>query len=260
MIKPISAIAIPLFSAHVIADFIIHEDEDVDRKGKLLVPILKHIFWIGAISYVLVGIVSAWQIAVIISASHAIIDYVKFRLERDDFKGFVYEQLVHSLIIVVLAYAVAANNLYPQSSIWFTYFGKAFYALQVVSIGAVVCVYVGGIVVGLGVQPFLDQMEHEDAGEHEEGSDLSTIHARGLKDGGKIIGYLERSLIFLFVLVNQPSAIGFLIAAKSVFRFGELREGKNRMEAEYIIIGTLLSFLVGIAVSFLIRKMLVLIV
>jgi len=38
-----------------------------------------------------------------------------------------------------------------------------------------------------------------------------------------------------------------LIAAKSVFRFGDLRESKNRKLTEYILIGTLLSF--GIAIA-----------
>jgi len=31
---------------------------------------------------------------------------------------------------------------------------------------------------------------------------------RGFENGGRIIGQLERALIFLFVIVNQPSAIG----------------------------------------------------
>ena len=52
------------------------------------------------------------------------------------------------------------------------------------------------------------------------------------------------------MLVDQPSAIGFLIAAKSVFRFGELRERSNRMEAEYIIIGTMMSFIWGLSVAY----------
>ena len=66
-----------------------------------------------------------------------------------------------------------------------------------------------------------------------------------IKEGGKIIGYLERSLIFLFILVDYPAGIGFLIAAKSIFRFGELTSPDRRKQAEYIIIGTLLSILFG---------------
>lgn len=68
-----------------------------------------------------------------------------------------------------------------------------------------------------------------------------------------MIGQLERALIFVFVLVQQFSAIGFLIAAKSIFRFGELRDRSNRMEAEYIIIGTLISFLWAIVAALLTR-------
>jgi hypothetical protein len=37
-----------------------------------------------------------------------------------------------------------------------------------------------------------------------------------------------------------------LIAAKSVFRFGDLKESKDRKLTEYILIGTLLSFAMAI--------------
>ena len=42
--------------------------------------------------------------------------------------------------------------------------------------------------------------------------------------------------------------VGFLIAAKSVFRFGDLSKAKDRKLTEYILIGTLLSF--GLAILF----------
>ena len=71
-----------------------------------------------------------------------------------------------------------------------------------------------------------------------------------------MIGQLERALILLFVLVGEPAAIGFLIAAKSVLRFGEVKEPRNRMEAEYIIIGTLASFLFGLLVAYPTRYLL----
>lgn len=77
--------------------------------------------------------------------------------------------------------------------------------------------------------------------------------SRGFADGGAVIGRLERLLIDLFVLSYSLGAVGFLIAAKSIFRFGELSNQKNRLEAEYITIGTLMSFAVGLAVSLGIR-------
>jgi hypothetical protein len=72
---------------------------------------------------------------------------------------------------------------------------------------------------------------------------------KGLKEGGKLIGYLERLLILAFVLVNQFAGIGFLVAAKSIFRFSEIKENNDRKEAEYIIIGTFASFLYAIIIS-----------
>lgn len=72
-----------------------------------------------------------------------------------------------------------------------------------------------------------------------------------LKDAGKYIGMLERLFIFGFVATNNIQAIGFLLAAKSVFRFGDLKESKDRKLTEYILIGTLISFGLSILVSYL---------
>jgi len=68
-----------------------------------------------------------------------------------------------------------------------------------------------------------------------------------LKNAGQFIGILERLFVFAFILLNQWSAIGLLIAAKSVFRFGDLSRAKDRKLTEYILIGTLLSF--GLAIA-----------
>jgi hypothetical protein len=68
-----------------------------------------------------------------------------------------------------------------------------------------------------------------------------------LANAGKYIGILERLFVFSFILLNQWSAIGLLIAAKSVFRFSDLSRAKDRKLTEYILIGTLISF--GLALS-----------
>jgi len=63
-----------------------------------------------------------------------------------------------------------------------------------------------------------------------------------LQFAGQQIGYLERLLILTFILLNQFAAIGFLIAAKSVFRFGELQHARETKLTEYVLLGTLASF------------------
>jgi len=67
-----------------------------------------------------------------------------------------------------------------------------------------------------------------------------------LKDAGKIIGYLERFLTLTFIIFGQFSAIGFLLAAKSILRVGDKH---SRKETEYILIGTLASFTAAIIIG-----------
>lgn len=69
-----------------------------------------------------------------------------------------------------------------------------------------------------------------------------------LQHAGAYIGILERLFVFAFIITNHWEGVGFLIAAKSVFRFGDLSKAKDRKLTEYILIGTLLSF--GLAIIF----------
>lgn len=65
-----------------------------------------------------------------------------------------------------------------------------------------------------------------------------TASSRGEPGRGRVIGYLERSLVFLLVITGNFSAIGLVLAAKAFARFRQL---DDRDFAEYVLIGTLLS-------------------
>jgi len=97
--------------------------------------------------------------------------------------------------------------------------------------GFLIAVPAGGRAIGLFMAPWADEAP------------------LGLKNGGRTIGHLERTLIFLFTLTGQLSAIGLLIAAKSILRFGAVRDDLKL--SEYVIIGTLLSFVWGILTALL---------
>jgi hypothetical protein len=60
---------------------------------------------------------------------------------------------------------------------------------------------------------------------------------------------MERLLVFVFIFTQHFEAVGFLIAAKSIFRFGDLKEGKELKLTEYVLIGTFLSFGLAIIIS-----------
>lgn len=93
--------------------------------------------------------------------------------------------------------------------------------LMAIAAGAVITTHLGGAAIGLLMAPWIESARP------------------GLPNGGKLIGVLERGLIFLLVMVGHPVGIGFLIAAKSILRFDS---GSDQKFAEYVIIGTLASF------------------
>lgn len=70
---------------------------------------------------------------------------------------------------------------------------------------------------------------------------------------GELIGWLERGLILLFVILSQYEAIGFLVAAKSILRFNEASKGDEK--SEYVLTGTLLSLAVALCLGILVLKM-----
>lgn len=83
---------------------------------------------------------------------------------------------------------------------------------------------------------------------------LSELHQQQIDEKqfrtGRVIGFLERIFVFLFILMGQYTAIGFVLAAKGVVRYPEFG---NRNFAEYILIGTLLSVLMAMGVAFIVK-------
>ena len=67
---------------------------------------------------------------------------------------------------------------------------------------------------------------------------------------GRIMGMLERIMVYFFVLAGQYAAIGFIIAAKGFTRFKSL---DKRNFAEYVLVGTLLSSFSAIIVASVVK-------
>ncbi len=81
---------------------------------------------------------------------------------------------------------------------------------------------------------------------------LKPVNAKEL-NSGRVIGMLERMLMYFLVLGGAVGSIGFVLAAKAFARFRELDE---RSFAEYVLIGTLLSTLLAVLISYFIRILL----
>ncbi|MBI5015588.1 MAG: hypothetical protein HZB55_08855 [Deltaproteobacteria bacterium] len=83
----------------------------------------------------------------------------------------------------------------------------------------------------------------------EDREDVEAFRRRGLRGGGRVIGWLERFLFVTFVLAGSYGALGFVLGAKGVVRFAEIKDAKDQKVAEYVLVGTLLSLAWAVVVG-----------
>lgn len=67
--------------------------------------------------------------------------------------------------------------------------------------------------------------------------------------GGRIIGPMERILIFGFAVAGQFTAAALVVSAKSLLRFPEISRSDQRIDAltEYFLVGSMSSWLLALA-------------
>lgn len=70
---------------------------------------------------------------------------------------------------------------------------------------------------------------------------------------GRVIGYLERAIVFVIIVAGTFESLGLVLVAKGIARFQQLQD---RDFAEYFLIGTLLSIAAALAVGFAARALL----
>jgi hypothetical protein len=241
---------VPLLAAHVLGDFLL-QPRGLARAKHRLPHLLAHTLVVTAITYALCGRWLDWRLPVAVFALHTLVDAMKAHLLPRNLAAFLADQAAHVAGLAAIAAWLGGSSAEP---FWGSLLGEVFYDGAVLVAGLVLATRGAGFAVGLGVQPFLDELEAQGRDEADRVAPL----ARGFQSGGQTIGYLERGLILLLVLVGQGQGVGFLLAAKSILRFGELKDPRHRMEAEYIIIGTLASFVAGLAVAFAVQWVLAL--
>jgi len=225
-------LGLSLLAAHALADFVFQPDWMVKAKQRTPVLLL-HSLIAAVLAYAAVGRWDLWLLPTLVFLSHAAIDHLKART-RGSLRVFLIDQAAHIAVVALLAWMFTRQG---ELTLWGNRFGVLAWRGWILVAGLVLCVRVGGILIGFWVKPYLDEIER--AGIDDVGVGTK---ARGLTNGGRVIGQLERLLIFMLVGLGQLAGVGFLVAAKSIFRFGELKDRENRMEAEYITIGTLISF------------------
>lgn len=217
-----------LLISHFLADFVFQTDKIVDKKkdGLNSKHFYLHIAIVGILTYLFVADWTNWWIPMIIMVFHTITDLIKTRLKYDNIWTFLCDQFLH-ILVIVLVWIILTNN--SLCHLWKS-------ILDITISNRILIIIIGYLLITIPISVLIGYLTQKWQQEIDSESKDS------LSKAGKWIGILERILIITFILIKQWSAIGLLIAAKSVFRFGDLWEGKERKITEYILIGTLLSF------------------
>ena len=222
--------ALKLLAAHLLGDFVFQPEKWVkDKSAK------KHrssfLYWHIATHAILLILLLEfqfiyWKGIIFILVTHYLIDLTKLLLENRSNARLLFflDQLAHLEVILLTVFyyhpfILDFDVIYNSGTILF-------------GIALITVTYVSSIV----MMQLMSSWSLEGNGESDS-----------LPRAGKYIGMLERLLVFGFIILQQWAAIGWLLTAKSVFRFSDLTRSKDRKLTEYILIGTLLSF--GLAIA-----------
>lgn len=209
-----------LLFAHVLADFVFQTKWINDNKQRFPVLLL-HALIVLITAQAALGVYDAPELLAL-TLAHLAIDAVKQWGGFRKLSGFLWDQAAHLLtLLAVAAYMPSPWGVWPDTTL----------PLMALTTGAILATRAGGFAVGLLMQPH-----------------STRIRNNGLKGGGWTIGVLERGLVFVLILAELPLGVGFLIAAKSILRFGTA--SRDQRTAEYVIIGTLASFGWAILIGF----------
>lgn len=243
------ALLLALLLAHFIADFYLQPMHWVHNRNtyhykstKLALHVLvhgvlsatvliawEHIYGLGEWPGVLLATLS-------IMLSHWLIDVGK-SYTRGGIIPFVVDQLAHIMVIISLCLWLSDADTLTQ---WASQ-GLSTQSLWVTLLAYALVLNPCSVAIRMLLERWQLPCSHNE---------------QQLPQAGHSIGVLERVLMLTFVLIDELAGVGFVLAAKSVFRFGDLTNSKEKHLTEYVMLGTLLSVTLTLAIGLATRALL----
>lgn len=230
---------IKLLLAHLLGDFLLQpntwvaDKEDKKHKSKYL---YYHIFLHFLLAWISVGKLGFVWFAVILALFHGCIDWAKLQFQQpaSKRKWFIIDQILHLVVLLTIAF-VWENQIVSISQIVEEINTRS--VTNIPFIGNHFWIYLTAVIfltkpTSIIIRNIISIWTPEKKSQKDN----------SLQNAGNYIGILERLFVFYFVVSGHLEAVGFLLAAKSIFRFGDLKEAKDRKLTEYVLIGTLISF------------------
>jgi len=230
--------------AHVIGDFYLQTANMAVKKNKSKWWLLRHggLYSLCMSVILLIGVAVSWYWLLLVlgtSLSHLLIDYLKRYIPK---KPFIIDQLLHITIIIVLWWLwgqYATMRELSSLQIVLNMFGHSPTTNILTLVGLLIILKPIGLLIEKGEIWDFNKDKNKPPDNNQKGA-------------GKMIGYLERVIVFFLLINNQFGAIAFVLTAKSVMRFPEIGKSDNASSlVEFYIIGTLLSMTSVFIVAFL---------
>ncbi|OYT13059.1 MAG: hypothetical protein B6I19_07100 [Bacteroidetes bacterium 4572_114] len=227
-----------LLIAHLLGDFLFQRKSWIVERQKShwkAGSLYLHVFIIGLLTYLFSGHYNNFWLPLSLMLSHFLTDLWK-SYRTDNILTFMLDQSIH-LVVIIFAWYFYVSPEINFTSILLGILDNQKYLIVIIAY--IFIIWPSGYMIAKFTKPWQSQ--------------LGTT--KGLTDAGRWIGIFERILILTFVLLNQFTGIGFLIAAKSILRFGDINNPDNRKEAEFILLGTMVSFILAIFIGFVAMRL-----
>lgn len=234
--------------SHLLGDFALQPTKWIERRPANPLK-FKYLYYHIAVHLLLLllfffnQIAAVWLGILLITISHFLIDLTKIYCEQNTkinkFTIFITDQLLHFAVIAIVV------------NIYFPYSLKADMLFSNKALLILLTLLIISSVAPIFLRIFFSRWSKSMvSNEHTPEESLKT---ESLQGAGKYIGILERILIVVFINTGFPEGIGYLLAAKSIFRFGDLTNSKEKKLTEYILIGTFMSFAIAIVAGYLLK-------
>ncbi len=227
-------IFVKLLLAHLLGDFLLQPTAwvlDKEKKVHRSVYLYLHTLIHGVLAYIIVGELAFLSFAIALALLHGFIDFIKLNYQKNKTKRnwFVIDQLLHLVVLIVVSLT------YTNQKVDYLFMDNQFWIMvtALILLTKPTSIIIKNIISIWTPESKMDKNDDS------------------LQNAGNYIGILERLFVFYFVITGHYEAVGFLLAAKSIFRFGDLKEAKDRKLTEYVLIGTLLSFGIAFLVGLL---------
>ena len=216
-----------LLFAHLVADFMCQTSascqDKIDRHWRSP-ALFVHAAIVFALSWLVTFDLAFWWCALLIGVAHYCIDLWKSYMP-EKVTWFSLDQVLH------LAVIAGAASLWIRMHAWQIPFGIDPRILAAVE-AAIICWKPANLFIKLMLRYYSVNMPEVKSGSF---------------NAGALIGTIERWLILVFVCLQRYEALGLLIAAKSIIRFGDSQTNKS----EYVLAGTLLSIFIAVVCGLL---------